>query len=835
MTPTNRNTGTNASRMILIIILEVFALCFVLIQNTQGASRVMLSLATNAPKVKSSSNVSGTITNALQNNSSMETDTELKILPEEDSPDEESSKETGTDRPKVTSPSTEEEDYTQVKNLAEEEPSRKEQLSKDERRIERIVVLGERHSGTSYTAAKLEKCFPGLGVSSVLVRFKHWFQPTPEYVINATARGLDKSMRQIAEDWPKIVKSDNPKTFFNNTLVIVMVRSAYDWIEAMRVGPHHWTNHFHVKRHPNAPITNENGIESWYGSEFLPWTEFVAANMTYLYPYGTGTLAGGLCQQAMPPGAVSPCRISKETYPEEVKKDYASNLDEAPNVLVFGAVGPIYEHDANGKPFQHPLGLRAAKIRNFLDIPNKWDVGGFMTMQFEDMNTKGSAFLLDAVSKIIGVESSCEPDPPKNQAMKQLDRQWTEWITEHADWDTEALVGYKPRPPIAEEIVDAKAKDLRKQKGIEVKNSSEETSKGANIRQEETPDKRSAVATAHEKQPSKDGRRIKRIVVLGERHSGTSYTTSKLSKCFPGLNVSPFLIRFKHWFQPTPEYVVNTTTLGLDRYKEEAGYTSIGSITTEWPKIVKANNPKSFFKNTLVIIMVRSSYDWIEAMRVGPHHWPNHFHVKRFPNATITDENGDKLWYGSEFLPWTKFVAANMTYLYPHGDFSGGLCQQAMPPGTVSPCLVWKETIPEEVKKDYASNMDEVPDQLPFSTKCPIYEHNANGKPFQHPLDFRAAKLRNFLDIPNQWDVGGFMSVQFEDMNSKGSGFLLDVVTKMTGVDPSCEPDPPKRQAMKQLDRQWTEWITEHADWDAEALVGYKPRPKSTEEIQSEK
>jgi hypothetical protein len=46
----------------------------------------------------------------------------------------------------------------------------------------------------------------------------------------------------------------------------------------------------------------------------------------------------------------------------------------------------------------------------------------------------------------------------------------------------------------------------------------------------------------------------------------------------------------------------------------------------------------------------------------------------------------------------------------------------------------------------------------------------------------------------------------------------------MTGVDSSCEPDPPRKQKLKQLDSKWSEWITEHADWDAEALVGYKPR-----------
>jgi hypothetical protein len=51
-----------------------------------------------------------------------------------------------------------------------------------------------------------------------------------------------------------------------------------------------------------------------------------------------------------------------------------------------------------------------------------------MTRQHEDVDSKGSGFLLEQVSAIVGMKATCEPDPPNNQGMKILDRQSFEWI-----------------------------------------------------------------------------------------------------------------------------------------------------------------------------------------------------------------------------------------------------------------------------------------------------------------------------------------------------------------------------------------------------------------------
>ena len=58
---------------------------------------------------------------------------------------------------------------------------------------------------------------------------------------------------------------------------------------------------------------------------------------------------------------------------------------------------------------------------------------------------KGAAFLLEQVSQIVGMKPECTPDPPKKQQHKDLESDWFDWITKHADWETEKEAGYQPR------------------------------------------------------------------------------------------------------------------------------------------------------------------------------------------------------------------------------------------------------------------------------------------------------------------------------------------------------------------------------------------------------
>ena len=680
-------------------------------------------------------------------------------------------------------------------------------------RIKRIVLLGERHSGTSYTTRKLAECFPDLQVKDMLVRYKHWFQPTPEYVVNVTKTFfkdntlLQEEKLDIPAFWPNIASLEDPKNAFQDTLLIVMFRNAYDWLEDMREGPHHWPNHFELFRFPDGPKEdmNGNGQKHEYGIRTFQWTDFIKANMTLSRDLGD---RNQLCQNGFLYNTISPCFRSKELYPDVVRNDYAPDMSAAPDFLNFNADRPIYELDEAGKPFANPLEFRTAKMQNFLDIPNHWNLGGFMTLQYEEENEKGSEYVLNRVSELVGMDATCEAEPPKHQSRKQMIREWEQWITDNADWEIEGQVGYKPRPVVEEEKKETKAVEAVAESNVEV------------IPQ----------GQASPKVDTKEEPRFDRIVLLGERHSGTTYTTRTLEKCFPDIDVSDFLVRFKHWFQPTPEYVVTTTKNYLKNDIGDDVTVDMYEIHNQWPNIAAMDNPKAAFKNTLLIVMFRNPYDWLEAMRVGPHHWTNHFKMYRFPRAPVPDTTGNP-WYGSNFSTWADFVTAEMTLDVDDGSEGTMLCQNAFMKGTVSPCLKSKNIYPQEVQKDYPNNINEAPDQLPFNAHNPIYELDPNGKPYADPLAFRTAKVQNFLDIPNHWDLGSFMILQHEEVNEKGSGVFLDKVSKILGQEPDCEVDPPKNQPYKILNPNWADYITEHMDWETEAKIGYERRPKSSRPV----
>mmetsp|Transcript_2100 Transcript_2100/g.4256 ORF Transcript_2100/g.4256 Transcript_2100/m.4256 type:complete len:330 (-) Transcript_2100:1265-2254(-) len=89
----------------------------------------------------------------------------------------------------------------------------------------------------------------------------------------------------------------------------------------------------------------------------------------------------------------------------------------------------------------------------------------------------------------------------------------------------------------------------------------------------------------------KPGTEIKMIALLGERNSGTRWTSSHLDECFShAIEVRTKLTRYKHWFQYPASY----------RYPHE----------------------------TLVITQFRNPYDWLKAMQHVPHHAPDHLQFR---------------------------------------------------------------------------------------------------------------------------------------------------------------------------------------------------------------
>lgn len=254
----------------------------------------------------------------------------------------------------------------------------------------------------------------------------------------------------------------------------------------------------------------------------------------------------------------------------------------------------------------------------------------------------------------------------------------------------------------------------------------------------------------------------KRVVLLGERNSGTRWMTSEIQKCFPRIRSTPRLVRWKHWFQ------------------EDDG---------------KIHNP------VLVIAQFRNVYEWTEAMRNVPHHAPEH-----------------------SYLDWKEFVTKTWGMKRPKRDLAlenkeGRICYEKFRYDQLISCVEGSRD-DDEVKDAVAKGNKKI---LAFSGHKPIYElrQDGSGEPFANILEMRAAKIRNFLETKEYNWVVDSIPVQYEQLLSEGTDFLLKVIEEKTGLKRECEAIPPQTRKKRKLKKELIEYLTKNVDWDAEKLVGY--------------
>ena len=448
--------------------------------------------------------------------------------------------------------------------------------------------------------------------------------------------------------------------------------------------------------------------------------------------------------------------------------------------------------------------------------------------------------------------------------------------------------------------------------------------------------------------------------LIGERHSGTTFLTNTLAECFPTINIQNVLLSHKHWFQPTPSYIHRMVQkFGKDGME---GSRSKFGLKYPWYDIDGLESPREVFNTTYVIVMFRDPYDWMEAMRLKPHHWPNHQGYKvtypergedegteeeqidennnrgsssgrsrdgrtrrtgrrgnpkwkeeeeeeeegeeteengayvdddvggavgeldslvrqaRFDHAASVREQMQKLKGSTEKLSmlrvggtshgkfqarsstqhrdpktvrrrdrkrhrrllenrkhnrprmanvplsWQDFVTMPLTLKRDTVALKGQICQKGADHGRISPCQRKTRHLPLEVLRIGGRNGLHRLD-LPYGANDPVYEHRKDGSYFDHPLEMRARKIENFLALQTEWDFGGFLPLRYEDMVQRGTQSLIEVVAREFDVQPSCGNLTDLREGRYDLDPGFRDWITKHADWDAERLAGYEPRP----------
>lgn len=105
----------------------------------------------------------------------------------------------------------------------------------------------------------------------------------------------------------------------------------------------------------------------------------------------------------------------------------------------------------------------------------------------------------------------------------------------------------------------------------------------------------------------RQGSPINNIIVLGERHSGTTFFTKYVSDCFPSTKVGDIFVNKKHWIQYDPDHLKSAVL-------EDSPY-----VPPFWKSIFnhlyESNDPdrqytNDYFRNSLVLVLFRDPYDW---------------------------------------------------------------------------------------------------------------------------------------------------------------------------------------------------------------------------------
>jgi hypothetical protein len=114
------------------------------------------------------------------------------------------------------------------------------------------------------------------------------------------------------------------------------------------------------------------------------------------------------------------------------------------NKIRYSEHQPFYElrQDGSGKSFANIMDMRAAKIRNFMEVREYPGIADVWTIQYEYLLTKGTDHLLQKIEEWTGVKRQCDAFPPQNRRKRPISRTFAKYINKYLDWSAEGLIGY---------------------------------------------------------------------------------------------------------------------------------------------------------------------------------------------------------------------------------------------------------------------------------------------------------------------------------------------------------------------------------------------------------
>jgi len=424
------------------------------------------------------------------------------------------------------------------------------------------------------------------------------------------------------------------------------------------------------------------------------------------------------------------------------------------------------KNDKSERGYSSIIDLRREKILNHLSVAEFLGVRSFLPFRFEDLHANGMISLIQNLEEAIGIKAKCDITTLEriSRHVSEIDVEFSEdyirWMDAFVDWEVESLVGYSKRGK------DAHRGNIKEDDQVA-------------DHDEDTATQALAVATSLPMEP------VQQIILLGERHGGTNWITDHLAECFD-IKVSNTYKRYKHWFQ-------------------EEDLTKV---------------PEN---SAVVVAMFRDPYDWVEAMRVEPHH--AHDHLRWYRPHTDQKQKWKDL---TRPLEWKEFVTR--PWIGKRGSMDKNI---SVTPGGIAyaECL------------DHYTYYDVSPcsvSDAPFLRGLGEYKYelktDKSERGYSSIIDLRREKILNHLSVAEFNGVRSFLPFRFEDLNANGTSVLIQNVEKATGLVAKCNATlgkAPHRQRFlvekqirihRELPSDFIKWMNRFVDWEVEGRLGYSRR-----------
>ena len=242
---------------------------------------------------------------------------------------------------------------------------------------------------------------------------------------------------------------------------------------------------------------------------------------------------------------------------------------------------------------------------------------------------------------------------------------------------------------------------------------------------------------------------------------------------------------------------------------------------TKYKHWFQHNNVTKIVPGTLVLALFRNPYEWVQAMRRSPHHASNHVGLgwREFLERPWTTER-----VGRDLDLWREINRTEREAKVGEGGEEDHLrngkffrksriCQDSFRFDEVISC--YKHPVPDEYWEERSHS---------YSQRQPLYEmrQDGSGLPYKSILELRSDKIRNFLstlDFNRVWDT---WTVQYEDLVKDGTEILVRSLEEEAGIKARCKPElPQKGRRKRMIGIDLVQYLVDHVDWEAEALIGY--------------